>query len=431
MRREHLVGAARAGHPALLDRRRRPRVVGRLGGEHHPAVRVAVVSQRSQVYATGGSSSRRPVDPVAGPSLPEPDVTVNEPSCAGPSSAGRCTADYGRRQRPPDGPDAATGGAARVRRPEPSRRDHAGRAHRGPAARRRPGGLRRARLRRRAGRGRRRRRRGQPRHLLHLLHEQGRGARRADRRDRPASCRPSSRSRGRARTPRRPSPPVIDRFVDVFAEHADVVGTWLEASAHEPHFRQRLREVRDGYIARVAEQLGPALAGTPPRPEVAAAALVAMVEGYATQGLRADDAEDRASRRPHPRRALVRRPARRSTQPPAPDPVRPSGVRDPHGPGPRSPPVSRRGPSTVASLDAARVPDHLAAAAGSLGLPRVHHFAPPRRRPEPSVAPPGAPIAAGRGVDGGRRGGSGPCASEPASDLRELVRTVDRWRGVT
>ncbi|WP_052667707.1 TetR/AcrR family transcriptional regulator [Nitriliruptor alkaliphilus] len=89
---------------------------------------------------------------------------------------------------------------------------------------------------------------------------------------------------------------VIERFVGVFAEHADVMSTWLEASAHEPHFRQRLREVRGGYIARVAEQLDPALAGTGHDPSVAAAALVAMVEGYATQGLRADDDADRASR---------------------------------------------------------------------------------------------------------------------------------------
>ncbi len=89
---------------------------------------------------------------------------------------------------------------------------------------------------------------------------------------------------------------VIARFVDVFGDHADVMSTWLEASAHETHFRQRLREVRDGYIARVADQLGPALEGTDHDPSVAAAALVAMVEGYATQGLRADDAADRASR---------------------------------------------------------------------------------------------------------------------------------------
>ena len=89
---------------------------------------------------------------------------------------------------------------------------------------------------------------------------------------------------------------VIERFVEVFASQADVMGTWLEASAHEPHFRQRLREVREGYIQRVADQLTPALAHTDHHPSVAAAALVAMVEGYATQGLRADDAVDRESR---------------------------------------------------------------------------------------------------------------------------------------
>lgn len=89
---------------------------------------------------------------------------------------------------------------------------------------------------------------------------------------------------------------VIERFVEVFASQADVMGTWLEASAHEPHFRQRLREVRQGYIQRVAEQLTPALEGTGHDPSVAAAALVAMVEGYATQGLRADGAVDRESR---------------------------------------------------------------------------------------------------------------------------------------
>lgn len=89
---------------------------------------------------------------------------------------------------------------------------------------------------------------------------------------------------------------VIDRFVEVFAEHADVISTWLEATAHESHFRRRLREVRDGYITRVAEQLTPALEGSGHDPQVAAAALVAMVEGYATEGMRQDDAVDRASR---------------------------------------------------------------------------------------------------------------------------------------
>lgn len=88
---------------------------------------------------------------------------------------------------------------------------------------------------------------------------------------------------------------VIDRFVEVFARHAAVVRIWLEASAQEPHFRQRLRDVRAGYVDRVAEQLGPALAGSAHDPSVAAAALVAMVEGYATQGLSSDDPERRAA----------------------------------------------------------------------------------------------------------------------------------------
>jgi AcrR family transcriptional regulator len=79
---------------------------------------------------------------------------------------------------------------------------------------------------------------------------------------------------------------VIDRFVAVFAAHGDVMRAWLEASAHEPHFRQRLREVRRGYVQRVAEVLEPVLAPTSHDPGVAAAALVAMVEGYASEGLR-------------------------------------------------------------------------------------------------------------------------------------------------
>ncbi|GGI04307.1 TetR/AcrR family transcriptional regulator [Egicoccus halophilus] len=88
---------------------------------------------------------------------------------------------------------------------------------------------------------------------------------------------------------------VIDRFVDVFSQHGDVVRTWLEASAHDQHFRDRLREVRTGYVERVAQNLGPALDSTPHDPQVAAAALVAMVEGYATQGMTSDDEEQRAS----------------------------------------------------------------------------------------------------------------------------------------
>ncbi len=86
---------------------------------------------------------------------------------------------------------------------------------------------------------------------------------------------------------------VIARFVEVFAADADVIRTWLEASAHEWHFRERLREVRNGYVDRVAEQVAPALAETRHSPAAAAAALVAMVEGYATEMLSDDDLEQR------------------------------------------------------------------------------------------------------------------------------------------
>jgi len=78
---------------------------------------------------------------------------------------------------------------------------------------------------------------------------------------------------------------VIGHFVAVFATHAAVVRAWLEASAHETHFAERLREVRGGYVRRVAEVLTPALAGTGHDPALAASALVAMVEGAVTQGV--------------------------------------------------------------------------------------------------------------------------------------------------
>jgi len=55
---------------------------------------------------------------------------------------------------------------------------------------------------------------------------------------------------------------VIGRFVAVFATHAPVVRAWLEASAHDEHFATRLREVRGGYVHRVAEVLAPSLEGT-------------------------------------------------------------------------------------------------------------------------------------------------------------------------
>lgn len=82
---------------------------------------------------------------------------------------------------------------------------------------------------------------------------------------------------------------VIARFVTVFSEHAQVVAVWHEASAHDPHFRDRLRQVRAGYVRRVAQVLPPVLDGGPHHPLDVAAALVAMVEGYASQGLRVDE----------------------------------------------------------------------------------------------------------------------------------------------
>jgi AcrR family transcriptional regulator len=87
---------------------------------------------------------------------------------------------------------------------------------------------------------------------------------------------------------------VIDRFVAVFAEHGDVVGVWLEASAHDQHFRERLRDVRAGYVRRVAEVLDPVLEDSPHRAVDAATALVAMVEGYASQGMTDQDPARRA-----------------------------------------------------------------------------------------------------------------------------------------
>lgn len=88
---------------------------------------------------------------------------------------------------------------------------------------------------------------------------------------------------------------IIGRFVDVFAQHADVVNCWLEASAAEQHFLDRLRHIRAEYVARVADVLQPALAGSRHDPLTAAAALVAMVEGYATQGLASDHPDERAA----------------------------------------------------------------------------------------------------------------------------------------
>lgn len=85
---------------------------------------------------------------------------------------------------------------------------------------------------------------------------------------------------------------VIGRFVDVILRDAPVIATWLEASAHEPHFRERLRGVRDRVASQVAGHIAP-ISRSGHDPEVVAGALVAMVEGYATRGLLTADAVDR------------------------------------------------------------------------------------------------------------------------------------------
>ncbi|MCC5949059.1 MAG: TetR/AcrR family transcriptional regulator [Nitriliruptoraceae bacterium] len=88
---------------------------------------------------------------------------------------------------------------------------------------------------------------------------------------------------------------VIERFVTVFAAHGDVVRVWVAAAATEPHFAHRLTRVRAGYVDRVADGLAPVLARSPHDPGDAAAALVAMVEGYATQGMGDDPVERRTA----------------------------------------------------------------------------------------------------------------------------------------
>lgn len=76
---------------------------------------------------------------------------------------------------------------------------------------------------------------------------------------------------------------VIGRLLVVFADEADVIRVWLEASATEPRFERLLQQVRANFAARVATNLEPATAGSIHDPAVAAAGLVGMVEGYATE----------------------------------------------------------------------------------------------------------------------------------------------------
>ncbi len=86
---------------------------------------------------------------------------------------------------------------------------------------------------------------------------------------------------------------VIDRFVDALADEGEVIGAWIEAAAHDDHFRDRLRLVRGEYTDTVASHLEPVLVGTAHDPTVAAGALVAMVEGYTTDRLAAGGTAER------------------------------------------------------------------------------------------------------------------------------------------
>ncbi len=88
---------------------------------------------------------------------------------------------------------------------------------------------------------------------------------------------------------------VIGRFVQVYAQHSDVVRAWREAAVHDATFHERLTDVRAGFVRRVAEGLRPVLAPTVHDAQVAATALVAMVEGFATNGPVAGDDLERLS----------------------------------------------------------------------------------------------------------------------------------------
>lgn len=87
---------------------------------------------------------------------------------------------------------------------------------------------------------------------------------------------------------------VIGRFLRVYEEEADVIAVWRQAAASEPRFADLLREVRRGYIQRVVDNLTPLSHRGDVDVEVAASALVAMVEGYATERYAAATPEERA-----------------------------------------------------------------------------------------------------------------------------------------
>lgn len=88
---------------------------------------------------------------------------------------------------------------------------------------------------------------------------------------------------------------VIGAFLEVYADEVDVIGVWFEAAATEPGFAKLLRDVRHGYVARVAENLAPIAEVGGHDPRVAASALVGMVEGYATERYEVASAAERTA----------------------------------------------------------------------------------------------------------------------------------------
>lgn len=76
---------------------------------------------------------------------------------------------------------------------------------------------------------------------------------------------------------------VIGDFIDAYAEDAEVIRAWVEAAAVEPRFAELLRELREGFVKRVAGNLEPVTSEGGYDPVVAASALVSMVEGFAIE----------------------------------------------------------------------------------------------------------------------------------------------------
>lgn len=76
---------------------------------------------------------------------------------------------------------------------------------------------------------------------------------------------------------------VIGNFIDAYAEDGDVIRAWVEAAAVESRFADLLRELREGFVKRVASNLEPVAIEGGYDPVVAASALVSMVEGFAIE----------------------------------------------------------------------------------------------------------------------------------------------------